>query len=64
MQNNNPVHELDFIKHKGCNLVSLKLWHNPNNKGIGWVYWTPDWVATAGNAASSTRGSSWENQCL
>ncbi len=36
----------------------------PNNKGIGFVYWAPDWVSFSGNSASSTTGSSWENQCL
>jgi arabinogalactan endo-1,4-beta-galactosidase len=36
----------------------------PNNKGIGLVYWAPDWVAFSGNAATSMTGSSWENQCL
>jgi arabinogalactan endo-1,4-beta-galactosidase len=36
----------------------------PNDKGIGFVYWAPDWVAFSGNNATSTTGSSWENQCL
>jgi len=36
----------------------------PNNKGIGWIYWAPDWVAFDGNEATTTGGSSWENQAL
>ncbi|WP_299521579.1 glycosyl hydrolase 53 family protein [Winogradskyella sp.] len=36
----------------------------PNNHGIGFCYWAPDWVAFDGNEATSTVGSSWENQCL
>ena len=36
----------------------------PNQKGIGFVYWAPDWVAFAGNQTTSMQGSSWENQCL
>ena len=36
----------------------------PNNKGIGFVYWAPDWVAFSGNVTTSTMGSAWENQCL
>lgn len=36
----------------------------PNNKGIGFCYWAPDWVAFNGNETTSTNGSSWENQCL
>ncbi|MCT4630256.1 glycosyl hydrolase 53 family protein [Winogradskyella sp.] len=36
----------------------------PNNHGIGFCYWAPDWVAFNGNSATSTNGSSWENQCL
>jgi arabinogalactan endo-1,4-beta-galactosidase len=36
----------------------------PNEKGIGFCYWTPDWVAFSGNEATSTNGSSWENKCL
>jgi arabinogalactan endo-1,4-beta-galactosidase len=36
----------------------------PNNKGLGFVYWAPDWIAFTGNGATSTLGSSWENQCL
>jgi len=36
----------------------------PNNKGIGFCYWAPDWVAFSGNETTSTTGSSWENQCL
>lgn len=36
----------------------------PNNHGIGFCYWAPDWVAFDGNEASSTNGTSWENQCL
>ena len=36
----------------------------PNKKGIGFVYWAPDWISFSGNAASSMGGSSWENQCL
>ena len=36
----------------------------PDGKGIGWVYWAPDWVAFPGNEATSTTGSAWENQAL
>jgi arabinogalactan endo-1,4-beta-galactosidase len=36
----------------------------PNSKGIGWVYWAPDWVAFDGNETTTTGGSSWENQAL
>ena len=36
----------------------------PNQRGIGFVYWAPDWVSFSGNEASSTGGSAWENQCL
>lgn len=36
----------------------------PNNKGIGFCYWAPDWVAFNGNEVTSTNGSAWENQCL
>lgn len=36
----------------------------PNNKGIGFCYWGPDWVAFEGNEATSTNGSAWENQCM
>jgi len=36
----------------------------PNNRGIGFCYWAPDWVAFSGNETTSTSGSSWENQCM
>lgn len=36
----------------------------PNNKGLGFCYWAPDWVAFSGNEDTSTEGTSWENQCL
>lgn len=36
----------------------------PQNRGKGFCYWAPDWVAFSGNASMSTNGSSWENQCL
>lgn len=36
----------------------------PNQKGIGFIYWAPDWVSFTGNAATTLGGSSWENQCL
>lgn len=36
----------------------------PNNKGIGFCYWAPDWVAFPNNETTSTNGTSWENQCL
>ncbi|MGC1470986.1 MAG: glycosyl hydrolase 53 family protein [Psychroserpens sp.] len=36
----------------------------PNNRGIGFCYWAPDWIAFSGNEAMSTNGTSWENQCL
>lgn len=36
----------------------------PNQKGIGFCYWAPDWVAFVGNGNTSTNGSAWENQCM
>ena len=36
----------------------------PENRGIGFCYWAPDWVAFSGNEVTSTQGSAWENQCL
>ena len=36
----------------------------PNNKGIGFVYWAPNWVSFSGNQTTSVGGSAWENQCL
>jgi len=36
----------------------------PNNKGKGFCYWAPDWVAFSGNETTSTGGSAWENQCM
>lgn len=36
----------------------------PNDKGIGFCYWAPDWVAFNGNENTSTNGSSWENQTV
>ncbi len=36
----------------------------PNNKGVGFCYWAPDWVAFPNNETTSTQGSVWENQCL
>lgn len=36
----------------------------PNNRGIGFCYWAPDWVVFQGNENTSTNGSAWENQCL
>lgn len=36
----------------------------PNDKGTGFCYWAPDWVAFEGNEATSTNGSAWENQCM
>jgi arabinogalactan endo-1,4-beta-galactosidase len=36
----------------------------PDNRGIGFCYWAPDWIAFTGNESSSTNGTSWENQCL
>lgn len=36
----------------------------PNNRGKGFCYWAPDWVAFSGNESTSTTGSSWENQCM
>lgn len=36
----------------------------PNNRGLGVIYWAPDWVAFPGNESTSTGGSSWENQAL
>jgi arabinogalactan endo-1,4-beta-galactosidase len=34
----------------------------PNNRGIGFCYWSPDWMAYRG--ATATNGSSWENLAL
>ncbi|MBR9845018.1 MAG: arabinogalactan endo-1,4-beta-galactosidase [Algicola sp.] len=36
----------------------------PDNRGIGFCYWAPDWVAFSGNQNTSTSGSAWENQCM
>lgn len=36
----------------------------PNDRGIGFCYWAPDWVAFQGNENTSTQGTAWENQCL
>ncbi|MGJ8685332.1 MAG: glycoside hydrolase family 53 protein [Nonlabens sp.] len=36
----------------------------PNEQGIGYCYWAPDWVATDNSGSSSTNGSSWENMAL
>ncbi len=36
----------------------------PNNKGLGWIYWAPDWTAFERNQTTSMQGSSYENQCL
>ncbi|MBT8394642.1 MAG: arabinogalactan endo-1,4-beta-galactosidase [Bacteroidia bacterium] len=36
----------------------------PNNRGKGFCYWAPDWVAFIGNEITSTSGSAWENQCI
>lgn len=35
-----------------------------NDKSIGFCYWAPDWVALDDNAATSTNGSAWNNQCM
>lgn len=35
-----------------------------DNKGIGFCYWAPDWVAFEGNSTTSSAGSAWENQCM
>jgi arabinogalactan endo-1,4-beta-galactosidase len=34
----------------------------PNNRGLGFCYWSPDWTAYRGNTA--TNGSAWENLAL
>lgn len=36
----------------------------PDDKGLGYCYWAPDWVAYDINSSSSTNGSSWENLAL
>lgn len=36
----------------------------PNNRGLGFCYWAPDWVAFPNNENTSTNGSAWENQCM
>ena len=45
-------------------LTDLKkvLLNVPNNHGLGFCYWAPDWVAFRGGAA--TNGSPWENLAL
>jgi arabinogalactan endo-1,4-beta-galactosidase len=55
----NPQGQKDFLIKINSIIKNI-----PNNKGIGWIYWAPDWVAFDGNVATSTQGSSWENQCL
>ena len=54
-----PQGQKDFM----LKIVSI-IKNIPNNQGIGFVYWAPDWVSFAGNATTTTGGSSWENQCL
>lgn len=37
----------------------------PNNRGLGVVYWEPDWTAYNGSTATDwENGSSWENVAL
>ncbi|GAL74375.1 putative galactosidase [Nonlabens ulvanivorans] len=36
----------------------------PNDKGLGYCYWAPDWVAHHTGSSSQTSGSSWENLAL
>ncbi|MCK8479981.1 glycoside hydrolase family 53 protein [Psychroserpens algicola] len=36
----------------------------PEDRGKGFCYWAPDWIAFSGNESTSTNGSAWENQCL
>lgn len=36
----------------------------PENRGIGFCYWAPDWVSFPDNDTSVSGGSAWENQCL
>ncbi|MFD2915921.1 glycoside hydrolase family 53 protein [Psychroserpens luteus] len=36
----------------------------PENHGIGFCYWAPDWVSFPNNDTSVSGGSAWENQCL
>lgn len=54
-----PQGQKDFL-----NKMTAILKNIPNHKGIGWIYWAPDWVAFDGNQTTSTGGSSWENQAL
>ena len=54
-----PQGQKDFI----LKIISI-LKNIPNSKGIGFVYWAPDWVSFSGNSVTSTNGSAWENQCL
>ncbi len=43
-------------------LTELRQAIDKTNKGIGFCYWAPEWVAFKGN--QSTSGSSWENLAL
>lgn len=36
----------------------------PDQQGIGYCYWAPDWVAYDSNATTITNGSSWENMAI
>lgn len=54
-----PQGQKDFLQKIASILKNI-----PNNKGIGFCYWAPDWVAFPGNETTSTAGSAWENQCL
>ena len=66
----NKAHVSLLILLKKKQLFNLKLTiittikNIPNNRGIGFCYWAPDWVAFSGNENTSTNGSSWENQCV
>lgn len=54
-----PLGQKYFLQKMISTLKSI-----PNQKGIGLIYWAPDWISFSGNTATSTGGSAWENQCL
>jgi|GEM_PF-7033697 len=36
----------------------------PNQRGMGYCYWAPDWVTHTQSQTSFTQGRSWENLAL
>lgn len=53
------VGQKDFLVHLKSILENL-----PGNKGMGFCYWAPDWVAHDRGDQSFMNGSSWENLAL